>query len=70
MSDERKKVDLSRLQRPYIRGPQARKNLEDEFAREFPGEEVAAQGEERYEAMEQRLRDLAAKRKAEKDKEL
>jgi hypothetical protein len=62
--DEKQPVDMTRHQRPYTRGPQARKNIEDDFAREFPGETVAAAGEARYEEMEARLRLRAVERQA------
>jgi hypothetical protein len=67
MSDEVIKVDMSRHQRPYTRGPQTRKNLEAEFAREFPGETVSGTGEEMYNIMEQKLHERAAQRKAARD---
>lgn len=67
MGEEKHTVDMDRVQRPYSRGPQTRKNLEEEFAREFPGEKVAATGEARYEVMEEKLRQLATGRKAAKD---
>jgi hypothetical protein len=66
MSDEKIRVDMSRHQRPYTRGPQARKNILDEFSREFPGAEIPGGDEEAYDAMESRLRALAESRKAAK----
>jgi hypothetical protein len=69
MAEEKIPVDMSRIQRPYTRGPQTRKNLEEEFAREFPGEQIAATGEARHDTMERMLRELATKRKVGKDKE-
>jgi hypothetical protein len=69
MSDKKIKVDMSRHQRPYERGPQTRKNLADEFAREFPGEKLASTGEAMYDEMEARLRALYDQRKLAKEKE-
>jgi hypothetical protein len=55
MSEEKLPVDMTRHQRPYLRGPKSRANLEAEFARELPGVSVPGQGEERYRKMEELL---------------
>jgi hypothetical protein len=69
MPDEKIPVDMTRHQRPYTRGPQTRKNLEDEFAREFPGERLSQTGEALYEEMERRIRQKQTASKLEKGQE-
>jgi hypothetical protein len=57
-------VDMDRIQRPYERGPQARKNVEDEFARAVPGVRVDdLAGAARLDEMERRLLEKRGGRK-------